>query len=73
MQKKSIFTPVEIKSIIKRRTEFEYALARRVVKKEDFLKYLEYEMNLEALRRKRVKRLSLINIYFRENIYPYRY
>ncbi|KTW28431.1 hypothetical protein T552_01692 [Pneumocystis carinii B80] len=59
LQRKLIFTSVEIKSIIKRRTEFEYALARRIVKKEDFLKYIEYEMNLEALRKKRIKRLNI--------------
>ncbi|KAG5519911.1 hypothetical protein PMAC_000188 [Pneumocystis sp. 'macacae'] len=57
LQKKKIFTPAEINSILKKRSEFEHALARRIVKKSDFLKYAEYEMNLEALRKKRVKRL----------------
>lgn len=59
LQKKKIFTSAEIKSIIRKRTEFEHALSRRIVKKEDFLKYVEYEMNLEALRKKRVKRLNI--------------
>ncbi|KAG5437835.1 hypothetical protein PCANB_000550 [Pneumocystis canis] len=59
LEEKKIFTHTEIKSILRKRTEFEHALARRVVKKEDFLKYAEYEMNLEALRKKRVKRLNI--------------
>ncbi|KTW30951.1 snoRNA-binding rRNA-processing protein UTP6 [Pneumocystis jirovecii RU7] len=59
LQKKKIFTPVEINSILKKRSEFEHALSRRIVKKSDFLKYIEYEMNLEALRKKRAKRLNI--------------
>ncbi|KAG4303264.1 hypothetical protein PCK1_000602 [Pneumocystis canis] len=58
-EKKKIFTPTEIKSILRKRSEFEHALARRIVKKADFLKYAEYEMNLEALRKKRVQRLNI--------------
>ncbi len=48
---------VEIKSIIKKRTNFEYALHRRIKQKIDFLRSIEYEMNLEELRKKRMKRL----------------
>ena len=43
---------------MKKRTAFETSLVRRIPKKADFLRYAEYEMNLEALRRKRVERLS---------------
>ena len=49
---------VEIKSIIKKRTNFEYALHRRIKQKIDFLRSIEYEMNLEELRKKRMKRLG---------------
>jgi U3 small nucleolar RNA-associated protein 6 len=48
----------ETKEIMKRRTVFETALVRRVSKKADFLRYAAYEMGLEQLRLKRVKRLS---------------
>ncbi|KAG0343041.1 U3 snoRNP protein [Podila humilis] len=48
---------MEITSIIKKREKFEYALKRRIAKKADFLRYIEYEMNLEALRKKRRARM----------------
>lgn len=43
---------------MKKRTAFETNLIRRIPLKVDFLRYAAYEMNLEALRRKRVERLS---------------
>jgi U3 small nucleolar RNA-associated protein 6 len=43
---------------MKRRTAFETALVRRIAKKNDYLRYAAYEMGLEALRKKRVERLS---------------
>lgn len=49
----------EVKQIMQKRTAFETALVRRVPKKSDFLRYAAYEMDLEALRRKRVERLSM--------------
>ena len=49
---------LEIRQIIKKRTLFETLLVRRIPKKSDFLRYAAYEMDLEALRKKRVKRLS---------------
>ncbi|KAJ7128908.1 U3 small nucleolar RNA-associated protein 6-domain-containing protein [Mycena crocata] len=56
---KSIFTKAESKQIMKKRTQFETALVRRVAKKGDFLRYAAYEMGLEHLRRKRVDRLQI--------------
>ena len=44
---------------MKKRTVFETALVRRVPKLGDFLRYAAYEMSLEALRKKRVERLSV--------------
>ncbi|KDQ21825.1 hypothetical protein BOTBODRAFT_99309 [Botryobasidium botryosum FD-172 SS1] len=56
---KGIFSKAEIRKILKKRTEFESALIRRVAKKGDYLRYAAYEMSLEALRRKRLKTLNL--------------
>ncbi|KAJ7072541.1 U3 small nucleolar RNA-associated protein 6-domain-containing protein [Mycena amicta] len=46
---KGIFTKVETKQILRKRTEFET----------DFLRYAAYEMSLEQLRRKRIERLKI--------------
>ena len=43
---------------MKKRTAFEASLIRRIPKKVDYLRYAEYEMQLEALRRRRLQRLS---------------
>lgn len=56
---KNLFTENEIRHIVKQRTAFETALVRRVAKKADFIRYISYEMDLETLRRKRVKRMDL--------------
>ncbi|KAF7321436.1 Kinase-like protein [Mycena kentingensis (nom. inval.)] len=56
---KGVFTKPETKQILKKRTEFETALVRRVAKKADFLRYVAYEMSLEQLRRKRIERLNI--------------
>ncbi|KAG0216542.1 U3 snoRNP protein [Mortierella sp. GBA30] len=57
LEQKGIFTKKEITSILKQREKYEYALKRRIAKKADFLRYIEYEMNLEALRKKRRARM----------------
>lgn len=43
---------------MKQRRNFEYRLKRRIVKKVDFVRYVEYEMNLELLRQKRTRKLT---------------
>jgi hypothetical protein len=48
----------EIKAIVKKRRDFEYAIARPGKTKVDFFRYLEYEFTLDNLRRKRVERLG---------------
>jgi len=48
----------EIKSIIKKRNHFEYALKRIGSEKEDYLRYIQYEMNLNILQKKRKKKLG---------------
>ena len=57
--RKRIFTRDEIASIAKKRSDFEHILNARGSKPEDYILYTEYEMNLESLRRKRVKRLGV--------------
>ncbi|THV06741.1 hypothetical protein K435DRAFT_743269 [Dendrothele bispora CBS 962.96] len=56
---KKLFTVKETKQILKQRTQYEAALVRRVAKKADFLRYAQYEMSLEQLRRKRAERLKI--------------
>jgi hypothetical protein len=52
----------EVKAVVKRRTHFEYALRRRIPRKADFLRYAEYELNLEALRQRRKQRLGSLRV-----------
>ncbi|KAJ3414189.1 pheromone processing endoprotease [Chytridiales sp. JEL 0842] len=59
LENKGIFGKDEIKAIVKRRTAFEYAIHRRISRRADYLRYIEYEMNLERLRKKRKQRLGL--------------
>ncbi|BDD56782.1 U3 snoRNP protein [Monascus purpureus] len=58
-EKKKIFSKDEIASIIKRRSDFEHKLNARGAQPIDFVRYAQYEMNLDTLRRKRVKRLGI--------------
>ncbi|KAL9085963.1 MAG: hypothetical protein Q9165_007325 [Trypethelium subeluteriae] len=58
-EKKKIFSKEEISSIAKKRSDFEHVLNARGSKPADYARYAEYEMNLETLRRKRVKRLGI--------------
>ncbi|KAJ3252834.1 U3 snoRNP protein [Boothiomyces macroporosus] len=44
-----------------KRTDFEYQIHRKIVKKQDYLRYIEFEMNLEKLRKKRKVKYSLDN------------
>lgn len=52
------YTKAEIKQIMRKRTQFETVLVRRIPKKADFLRYAAYEISLEALRKKRLQRIS---------------
>eukprot|EP01134_Creolimax_fragrantissima_P005776 CFRG5776T1 len=58
-QTRGIFSTVEVKSIVKKRTNFEYALRRRITKRDDYVRYIAYEVNLNTLRLKRKQRLGL--------------
>lgn len=55
---KELFSQEELNHIIKKRKAFEFAISRRITQKADYLRYIEYEINLEQLRVKRKSRLS---------------
>ncbi|KAH8693035.1 putative rRNA processing protein Utp6 [Talaromyces proteolyticus] len=58
-EKKGIFSKDEIRSIAKKRSDFEHKVNASGVSPSDFARYAEYEMNLETLRKKRTKRLGV--------------
>lgn len=57
-ERKGIFTKAEIMSITKKRNEFEH-LVNLQPKPSDFVRYAQYEMNLDSLRKKRCKRTGV--------------
>lgn len=62
LQKKGLFDKNEINLIMRKRTDFEHRLASRGSKTRDYLKYVDYETNLERLRKKRYSRLSSVGL-----------
>jgi U3 small nucleolar RNA-associated protein 6 len=58
-ERKKIFTADEITAIAKRRSDFEHKMNARGSSATDYTRYAEFEMNVDALRRKRVKRLNV--------------
>ncbi|KAJ2713716.1 U3 snoRNP protein [Coemansia spiralis] len=56
LERRGLFSKDELRMVVKRRTKFEYNLRRRRVQRADFLRYIEYELNVDALRRQRKKR-----------------
>ena len=54
-ERKNIFDAAEVKMILKKRTQYEYRLQRRIVKKMDFLRYIQFELCVDRLRRNRCK------------------
>eukprot|EP01104_Vermistella_antarctica_P009119 TRINITY_DN2325_c0_g1_i1.p1 TRINITY_DN2325_c0_g1~~TRINITY_DN2325_c0_g1_i1.p1 ORF type:complete len:626 (+),score=166.27 TRINITY_DN2325_c0_g1_i1:322-2199(+) len=59
LQKREIFSQPEVRSIVKRRRQYEYTIKRRRPELKDFIRYAKYEMQLDRLRRKRKKRLGV--------------
>ncbi|XP_034043717.1 U3 small nucleolar RNA-associated protein 6 homolog [Thalassophryne amazonica] len=53
LERIGLFTKKEVKSIIKRVTTLEYRLQRLMIKKEDFITYIQYEINVLELIKKR--------------------
>ncbi|KAH3906382.1 hypothetical protein HBH56_202860 [Parastagonospora nodorum] len=59
LERKKIFTREEISSIAKKRSDFEHIINARGSHPSDYLRYIEFEKNVDALRRKRIKRLGV--------------
>ncbi|CAH2291855.1 U3 small nucleolar RNA-associated 6 homolog [Pelobates cultripes] len=56
LERVGLFTRKEIRSVVKKVTALEYKIKRRSVAKEDFINYVQYEINfLELLKRRRVR------------------
>ncbi|KAM8879083.1 U3 small nucleolar RNA-associated protein 6 homolog isoform 2-T2 [Spinachia spinachia] len=53
LERVGLFTKKEVKSIIKRATALEYKLHRLIVNKDDFIAYIQYEINVLELIKKR--------------------
>ena len=59
LQDKGLFSRAEVRALVKRRRKFEYLLNNRQVDKGDYLDYITFEINVEALRRRRKERAGL--------------
>ncbi|OWM85566.1 U3 small nucleolar RNA-associated protein 6 homolog [Punica granatum] len=55
LERRGLFTRQEIAEIVKQRRKFEYRLKRPSPLKQDFLAYIDYETQLDSLRRLRKK------------------
>ncbi|KAG7485572.1 U3 small nucleolar RNA-associated protein 6-like [Solea senegalensis] len=53
LERVGLFTKKEVRSIIKRATALEYKLHRLIVNKDDFIAYIQYEINVLELVKKR--------------------
>ncbi|XP_040185169.1 U3 small nucleolar RNA-associated protein 6 homolog [Rana temporaria] len=58
LERVGLLTRGEVRSVIKKRTSLEYKLKRRVVEKEDFIGYVQYEINFLELLKKRRQRIG---------------
>jgi len=59
LERKKIFTPEEITAIAKKRSDFEHKINARGSAPTDYAQYAEFEINVDLLRRKRVKRFGI--------------
>ena len=58
-EEKNIFTPDEIRSLVRKRTDFEHLVLSPGNKPTDWLNYVGWEKSLESLRVKRCRRLQV--------------
>lgn len=58
---KGIFSPEEIRGLVRRRTDFEHVVLSPGNTPRDWLNYADWEKSLESLRAKRCKRLQIRN------------
>lgn len=59
MERTGLVTRDQVREILRRRKRFEYRLRRRKKSKEDYLTYIQYELNLYELLQKRRARLRI--------------
>lgn len=59
LERRGIFTRDEISEIVKQRRKFEYRLKRPSPLKQDFIAYIDYESQLDELRRLRRKAVAI--------------
>ncbi|KAG0124811.1 U3 small nucleolar RNA-associated protein 6-domain-containing protein [Tuber indicum] len=59
LKKKKIFTEKEISDVVKKRNQFELRVNASGCNAQDYIRYLEFEINLDQLRKKRIKRLGV--------------
>ncbi|CAI5724610.1 unnamed protein product [Peronospora effusa] len=59
LQARKLFSADEIRQIVDKRRGFEYSLQRVPLRKIDAMRYIEYELKLDALRAARKERLGL--------------
>ncbi|XP_066560281.1 U3 small nucleolar RNA-associated protein 6 homolog [Amia ocellicauda] len=56
LERVGLFTKKEVKAMIKKATALEYKLHRRIICKEDFITYIQYEINaLELIKKRRTR------------------
>ncbi|XP_006890999.1 PREDICTED: U3 small nucleolar RNA-associated protein 6 homolog [Elephantulus edwardii] len=58
LERIGLFSHAEIKAIIKKVSDLEYKIQRRALVKEDFINYVQYEINLLELIRRRRSRIG---------------
>ncbi|KAI0141738.1 U3 small nucleolar RNA-associated protein 6-domain-containing protein [Xylariaceae sp. FL1272] len=58
-ESKGIFSPDEIRSLVKKRTDYEHLVIAPGNKPQDWLNYVAWERSLETLRAKRCRRLEI--------------
>ncbi|PSN62816.1 hepatocellular carcinoma-associated antigen 66, partial [Corynespora cassiicola Philippines] len=59
LERKKIFSREEISSIARKRSDFEHIINARGSSPSDYVRYIDFEKNVDALRRKRIKRLGV--------------
>jgi U3 small nucleolar RNA-associated protein 6 len=57
LEKRGLFSRAELDSIVRHRREFEFRLKRPSPLKSDIIAYIDYELNLDALRQLRRKKI----------------
>nr|XP_006125218.1 U3 small nucleolar RNA-associated protein 6 homolog [Pelodiscus sinensis] len=58
LERVGLFTRKEIKAVIKKASALEYKIQRRALHKEDFINYIQYEINMLELIKKRRSRIG---------------